>query len=98
VRARLFTVAKRLAAARPRTEATEPEPAAIDSVVVLSALEALPADEREVLRALYFQGRDVDETAASLGVEAGAVKSRTYHALRRLREIVVAPLPDGATG
>ncbi|GIF00490.1 sigma factor-like helix-turn-helix DNA-binding protein [Paractinoplanes rishiriensis] len=97
VRARLFTVTRRLAAARPRTEATEPEPApAIDSVAVLSALEALPRDEREVLRALYFQGRDVDETAATLGVEAGAVKSRTYHALHRLREMVVAPLPGAA--
>lgn len=99
VRARLFTVAKRLAGERPRTEATEPEPAAaIDSVAVLSALEALPRDEREVLRALYFQGRDVNETAASLGVPAGAVKSRTYYALRRLRETVVAPLPNGAAG
>ena len=31
-----------------------------------------------------------------LGVPAGAVKSRTYHALRRLRETVVAPLTGGA--
>jgi RNA polymerase sigma-70 factor, ECF subfamily len=51
VRARLFTTAKRLAAARPRTEAETGVPAAaIDSVAVLSALEALPRDEREVLR------------------------------------------------
>jgi RNA polymerase sigma-70 factor, ECF subfamily len=98
VRARLFTEAKRNAAARPRTEAETGVPAAaIDSVAVLSALEALPRDEREVLRALYFQGRDVEETAASLGVPAGAVKSRTYYALRRLRETVVAPLASGAT-
>ena len=99
LRARLFTVTKRLARERPRTEATEPEPApALDSVAVLSALEALPTDEREVLRALYFQGRDVTETAATLGVPAGAVKSRTYYALRRLRETVVTPLPNGAAG
>lgn len=92
VRARLFTLAKRNAAARPRTEAETAAPtvAGIDSVAVLSALEALPTDEREVLRALYFQGRDVAETAATLGLPAGAVKSRTYHALRRLRETVVA--------
>lgn len=99
VRARLFTVAKEQAAARPRIEAGEPELAStIDSVAVLSALEALPAEHRAVLQALYFQGRDIDETAKSLGVPAGDVKSNTYYALRRLRETVVAPLPNGAAG
>lgn len=56
-----------------------------DPMTVLSALDALPAEQRQVLDALYFQGRDVDETAKSLGVEAGIVKSRSYQALRGLR-------------
>lgn len=55
-------------------------------ISVLSAVESLPREQREVLHALYFQGRGVAETAASLGVPAGTVKSRSYHALRRLRE------------
>jgi RNA polymerase sigma-70 factor (ECF subfamily) len=98
VRARLFTVAKGHAARRPRTEAEPEIKPAIDSVAVLSALEALPAEHRAVLQALYFQGRDIDDTAKTLGVPPGDVKSNTYYALRRLRETVVAPLPNGAAG
>ena len=59
-----------------------------DPMAVLSALDALPAEQRQVLDALYFQGRDVDETAKSLGLDAGIVKSRSYQALRGLRGAV----------
>ena len=34
---------------------------------------------------LYYRGRTVTEAAESLGVPAGTVKSRSYHALRALR-------------
>jgi RNA polymerase sigma-70 factor, ECF subfamily len=55
-------------------------------LALLGAVETLPPEQRDVLNALYFQGRDVAETSASLGVPAGAVKERSYQALRRLRE------------
>ncbi|GIM94610.1 sigma factor-like helix-turn-helix DNA-binding protein [Paractinoplanes toevensis] len=55
---------------------------------LLGAVETLPPEQRDVLNALYFQGRDVAETSASLGVPAGAVKERSYQALRRLREVM----------
>ena len=80
-RARLFTITRDLAAGTDRG-------AAVDSMAVLSAVKALPSEQRDVLEALYFQGRDLAETAAALGVPAGAVKARSYHALRRLRETV----------
>ena len=86
-RARLFTLTRSLAAAR-RRPAADRAGAPVDSMAVLSAIHALPPEHRDVLQALYFQGRDVAETAASLGVPAGAVKARSYHALRRLREAV----------
>jgi RNA polymerase sigma-70 factor (ECF subfamily) len=57
-------------------------------MTVLTAVDALPPEQREVLHALYFQGRGLAETAASLGVPAGTVKSRSYQALHRLREAV----------
>lgn len=56
-----------------------------DPMAVLSALDALPAEQRQVLDALYFQGRDVEETAKSLRLDPGIVKSRSYQALRGLR-------------
>jgi RNA polymerase sigma-70 factor (ECF subfamily) len=80
-RASLLTITRDLAAGTDRG-------AAVDSMAVLSAVKALPSEQRDVLEALYFQGRDVAETAASLGVPAGAVKARSYHALRQLRETV----------
>jgi RNA polymerase sigma-70 factor (ECF subfamily) len=82
-RAHLFTITRDLAAA-----GKDGGGASFDSMVVLSAMETLPSEHRDVLRALYFQGRGVAETAASLGVPAGAVKARSYHALRQLREAV----------
>ena len=82
IRAYLFTVVRGLAP--DKDEAGTP----VDSMTVLSAMESLPREQRDVLHALYFQGRDVAETARSLGVPAGTVKSHSYHALRRLREAV----------
>jgi RNA polymerase sigma-70 factor (ECF subfamily) len=51
---------------------------------VRSALEQLPADERQVLRLAYFQGMTQSEIAVSLGIALGTVKSRTSRAQRRL--------------
>lgn len=81
-RAYLFTITRDIAAAG------DGGGAAVDAMAVLSAVQALPSEQRDVLEALYFRGRDLAETAASLGVPAGAVKARSYHALRRLRETV----------
>ncbi|MFF5291097.1 sigma factor-like helix-turn-helix DNA-binding protein [Paractinoplanes globisporus] len=76
-RAHLFAIVRAAAG-------TGPEP----DLALLGAVETLSPEHRDVLRALYFQGRDVAEASESLGVPAGAVKARSYHALRRLREAV----------
>lgn len=81
-RAYLFTIVRGLTADKDQAGA------GADSMTMLTAVESLPPEQREVLHSLYFQGRGVAETAASLGVPAGTVKSRSYHALRRLREAV----------
>jgi RNA polymerase sigma-70 factor (ECF subfamily) len=61
----------------------------IDRDVVRAALVALPDRLRDVLIEVYFRERGVAEAAEILGVPSGTVKSRTYYALRALREELV---------
>jgi RNA polymerase sigma factor (sigma-70 family) len=53
---------------------------------LLTAVEALPDDARDVIVCRYFLDLSEEETAAVLGVPRGTVKSRTARALERLRE------------
>jgi RNA polymerase sigma-70 factor (ECF subfamily) len=53
---------------------------------VLKAMDSLSDDHRGVLEEIYFHGRSLAEAAAALGVPAGTVKSRSYYALRALRD------------
>ncbi|GAA2630072.1 sigma factor-like helix-turn-helix DNA-binding protein [Paractinoplanes durhamensis] len=77
-RASLFATIRDIAGGAPAGEA----------MAMLGAVEALPPEHRDVLNVLYFQGRDIAEASASLGVPAGAVKERSYQALRQLRAAV----------
>ncbi|MEU7364813.1 sigma-70 family RNA polymerase sigma factor [Streptomyces hygroscopicus] len=54
--------------------------------VVMGAMGELAPRQREVLLHLYYLGHSVGQAARSLGVPPGTVKSRTYYALRALRE------------
>ena len=53
---------------------------------VQAALATLSKAEREVLDLAYWGGLTQSEIATKLGVPSGTVKSRTFSALRRLRE------------
>lgn len=102
VRGWLLTVARnividrsRAKAARPPEVATSPTapPAVrdhadsvVDSMVVTEALDRLSEDHRDVLVQIYFRGLSVAEAAAELAIPPGTVKSRSYYALRALRE------------
>ncbi|WP_169953204.1 RNA polymerase sigma factor [Microbispora sp. H11081] len=55
---------------------------------LLEAVRALPQGEREAVVCRYFLQLSEAETAEVLGVRLGTVKSRTFRALRRLREEV----------
>lgn len=74
-----------------RTERVMPVPdpaSATDptlGVAVRQALLALPKEQRAVLVLRYFEGLSEQETAQTLGVRAGTVKSRTSRALAALR-------------
>jgi RNA polymerase sigma-70 factor, ECF subfamily len=91
-RAHLFAVVRRVVAER-RGEVVEDGPV-VDSTAVLGAVRTLPPEQREVLLAVYFQGRDVSSTAAELGVSEATVKVRVSSALRRLRDVLGgSPVP-----
>ena len=60
--------------------------AVLDALVISAALESLSPPHRAVLVQLYFRGESVEEAAASLGIPEGTVKSRSFYALRSLRD------------
>jgi RNA polymerase sigma-70 factor (ECF subfamily) len=102
VRGWLFTVARnividqvRAKAVRPQevtdevdapTSERDPADQVVDSIVVLEAMNGLSEEHRSVIEEIYFRGRAVAEAAVVLDIPAGTVKSRSYYALRALRE------------
>ena len=57
----------------------------MNSHLVAAALGRLTQEHRDVLRECCFLGGSVGQAAHALGIAPGAVKSRTYYALRALR-------------
>ena len=57
---------------------------------LLAAISSLRDDDREILGARFLLDLSEAETAETLGVPKGTVKSRTSRALGRLREALVA--------
>jgi RNA polymerase sigma-70 factor (ECF subfamily) len=58
------------------------------SIAITNAMTGLSAAHREVLVELYYRGKTLQDTAATLGIPVGTVKSRAYHALRALKVIL----------
>ncbi len=78
------------AAAVETTRATAPSPestvmAAESRAELLKAITALRDEDREILGARFFLDLNEAETAETLGIARGTVKSRTSRALDRLR-------------
>src|SRR5499425_1666065 len=57
----------------------------LESWAVAEALASLRPDHRKVLVETYYRGCSVAEAAATLGIPAGTVKSRTFYALKALK-------------
>ena len=53
--------------------------------VVRAALDELPAEQREVLELMYFDGLTQTQVAEKTGLPLGTVKSRTLLGMRRMR-------------
>jgi RNA polymerase sigma-70 factor (ECF subfamily) len=74
-----------------RVTAEQPEAGAgLDSrtraAALLDALGALPEGQRAVFELGALQGLPYEEVSEVLGIPVGTVKSRMFHAVRRLRE------------
>lgn len=93
-------LAERAAVADPRgSVAASPESeivAAETRRALLAAMTRLRDDDREVIGARYLLDLSEAETAETLGLPRGTVKSRTSRALGRLRA-VLAELEPGRT-
>ena len=103
VRGWLLTVARNIITDRVRARAARPQevgepvdvPAVerdhaeqvVNEMAVLGAMDKLSAEHREVLVEMYYKGRTVAEAAQALRIPPGTVKSRSYHAVRALREV-----------
>jgi RNA polymerase sigma factor (sigma-70 family) len=90
---RRHSLALRVAEIEPTRTAPGPEQvvmAAEQRAELLSALATLRDDDREVLGARFLLDLSELETAETLGIPRGTVKSRTSRALARLREALGA--------
>jgi RNA polymerase sigma factor (sigma-70 family) len=56
--------------------------------LIRNALAELPAEQRDVIQQMYFDGMSQSQIAARTGVPLGTVKSRTLLAMRRLRSTI----------
>ena len=89
------------AAAREHPEPTSPDPAESAMAAerrqrLVDQIRLLDAPEREVLVCRYLLDLSEAETATTLGVPKGTVKSRTARALTKLRNrLLVEEVPGG---
>ncbi|HTL51724.1 MAG TPA: sigma-70 family RNA polymerase sigma factor [Planctomycetota bacterium] len=74
-----------LAAAEPAGSSAN---ASAERDLIHRAIEQLPVEQREVVLMSQIQGLLYEEVAEALEIPVGTVKSRMFHALRRLREIL----------
>ena len=104
VRGWLLTVARNIITDRVRAKAARPTEVAespttppiehdhaegvVNTMTVLSALDRVSAEHKEILVELYYRGRTVTEAAQALGLPPGTVKSRSYYALRAMRAVL----------
>jgi RNA polymerase sigma-70 factor (ECF subfamily) len=71
-----------MSAANPTTDT------ALAAETLRHAIRGLTREQRMILNELYIHGSSTQEAAQRLGMPVGTVKSRTFHALRRLRNAV----------
>ena len=69
----------------PAQDVVERLSAPVEQVAVRSAMDELPAEQRQVIELMYFGGMSQSQISEKLSLPLGTVKSRTLLAMRRLR-------------
>jgi RNA polymerase sigma-70 factor (ECF subfamily) len=72
----------------PEPVQADPAPHILQHERVLTALNALSDDHREVVYLTFYEGLSYGEIAGVLGIPSGTVKSRMFHAKRKLAEVL----------
>jgi len=70
----------------PNLVQTDPSRDILAHERVMAAMESLSADHREVVYLTFYEGLAYGEIADILGIPPGTVKSRMFHARRKLAE------------
>ena len=66
----------------------DPAPALLKEEQVTGALGTLPEAQREVVYLTFYEGLSYGEISRLLGIPEGTVKSRMFHAKRKLVEVL----------
>jgi len=66
------------------------------SLTLVTALSELSESQREAIVYVYYLRRTIDETAATLGISPGTVKSRLYYGVRALRNRLTPALREAS--
>ena len=69
----------------PETGSLDPADQLIEARLIADALARLSSEHRAVLQEMFYKRSTVRETAQTLGIAEGTVKSRTHYALRALK-------------
>jgi RNA polymerase sigma-70 factor, ECF subfamily len=79
--------------AAPEAPVADHADAVVTALHVRRALDRLSPSHRAVIEEIYLNGRTAREAAARLGIPEGTVFSRSYYALRVLRQEMGVTLP-----
>jgi len=86
----------RLVRAVPQPAAADPPEASLrgeEAETLWKAIRRLESGDQQVIYLRYFMELSVAETAETLGVAPGTVKSRLSRALNRLRQVIEGEFP-----
>jgi hypothetical protein len=87
--------AQRAAAGFPSSDADDPQERFATNRALMDALDELPHGQRAVIVLRYGSQLSEAETAATLEITTGAVKSQTARALARMRQSGIAERQSG---
>ncbi len=66
----------------------DPAPALLKAEAVSGAMGMLPESQREVVFLTFYEGLSYGEISRLLGIPEGTVKSRMFHAKKKLAEVL----------